>query len=119
VQTIFIQSPGRCGVTLRLPAGECVVSRRQVEEELKAGLSAARLAKKYAGCKAADEQEPTGVPQPSLGIVDGQESGQIITNTGSTLRARAILSWAINPFGNCAFNPIWGNQADFQIRLDP
>ena len=38
---------------------------------------------------------------------------------GQTLRARAILSWGINPFGNCAFNPIWGNQADFQIRLDP
>ena len=38
---------------------------------------------------------------------------------GRTLRARAILSWAINPFGNCNFVPIWGNQADFHIRLDP
>lgn len=37
---------------------------------------------------------------------------------GRTLRARAILSWAIPPAG-CNFNPIWGNQADFRIRLDP
>lgn len=38
---------------------------------------------------------------------------------GTTLRARAILSWAISPFGNCQFVPIWGNQADFIVRLDP
>jgi hypothetical protein len=38
---------------------------------------------------------------------------------GRTLPARAILSWAINPFGNCQFKPVWGNQADFHIRLDP
>lgn len=38
---------------------------------------------------------------------------------GTTLQARAILSWAIDPFGNCQFVPTWGNQADFIIRLDP
>ena len=38
---------------------------------------------------------------------------------GRTLKARAILSWGINPFGRCNFIPIWGNQADFHIRLDP
>jgi hypothetical protein len=38
---------------------------------------------------------------------------------GTTLRARAILSWAINPLGDCTFDPVFGNQADFCIRLDP
>ena len=37
---------------------------------------------------------------------------------GQTMRARAILSWGIPPAG-CNFVPIWGNQADFRIRLDP
>ena len=37
---------------------------------------------------------------------------------GQTLRARAILSWGLPP-ANCGFTPIWGNQADFRIRLDP
>jgi hypothetical protein len=38
---------------------------------------------------------------------------------GTTLQARAILSWAFSPGGNCSFIPIFGNQADFPIRLDP
>jgi hypothetical protein len=38
---------------------------------------------------------------------------------GSTLRARAILSWALSPGNNCNYRPVWGNQADFRIRLDP
>ena len=37
---------------------------------------------------------------------------------GHTLKARAILSWGLPP-ANCGFAPIWGNQADFRIRLDP
>ena len=37
---------------------------------------------------------------------------------GQTLRARAILSWAVPPAG-CNAIPVWGNQADFRIRLDP
>ncbi len=37
---------------------------------------------------------------------------------GQTLQARAILSWTLIP-GGCGFIPIWGNQADFQIKLDP
>ena len=37
---------------------------------------------------------------------------------GQTLRARAILSWTLVPTG-CGFTPIWGNQADFFIKLDP
>lgn len=37
---------------------------------------------------------------------------------GQTLRARAILSWAVPPAG-CNAVPVWGNQADFRIRLDP
>jgi len=38
---------------------------------------------------------------------------------GTTLQARAILSWAFSPGGDCNFKPIFGNQADFPIRLDP
>lgn len=38
---------------------------------------------------------------------------------GQTLKARAILSWGIPPGLNCNFVPVWGNQADFRIRLDP
>lgn len=41
-----------------------------------------------------------------------------LANNGITLKARAILSWAIPPAG-CFGGPIWGNQADFRIRLDP
>jgi len=37
---------------------------------------------------------------------------------GQTLIARAILSWTILPVG-CNFIPVWGNQADFRIKLDP
>lgn len=37
---------------------------------------------------------------------------------GQTLTARAILSWTLIPNG-CFFIPVWGNQADFQIKLDP
>lgn len=37
---------------------------------------------------------------------------------GQTLRARAILSWTVLP-NSCTFNPPWGNQADFKIKLDP
>lgn len=41
-----------------------------------------------------------------------------IARNGRTLKARAILSWALIP-NNCSYIPIWGNQADFQIKLDP
>lgn len=37
---------------------------------------------------------------------------------GQTLQARAILSWTLIPTG-CNYIPVWGNQADFQIKLDP
>ena len=37
---------------------------------------------------------------------------------GQTLRARAILSWAVPPAG-CNAIPVWGNPVDFRIRLDP
>jgi hypothetical protein len=32
-------------------------------------------------------------------------------------RARSILSWGFRPTG-CAFQPVWGNVIDYQIRLD-
>lgn len=37
---------------------------------------------------------------------------------GQSLQARAILSWTLIP-NNCNYVPIWGNQADFFIKLDP
>lgn len=37
---------------------------------------------------------------------------------GQTLRAKAILSWAVPP-ANCQATPVWGNESQFQIRLDP
>lgn len=37
---------------------------------------------------------------------------------GTTYGARAILSWLWAPT-NCNFRPVWGNQIDFRIRLDP
>lgn len=40
-------------------------------------------------------------------------------NNGATLPARAILSWAIVPPMNCNWAPVWGNWANFRIRLDP
>lgn len=43
-------------------------------------------------------------------------------NNGRTLRARAILAWnqVLGGGANyCGLNPIWGNRADFKIRLDP
>ena len=40
-------------------------------------------------------------------------------NNGATLQARAILSWAIVPPLNCNWAPVWGNWANFRIRLDP
>ena len=207
--------------TVQAETRDCVVSREQVLGDLKAGASDLALFRKYAGCTAADLQNPPKVPltaADALVAVD-QGSAQDLSNTGSTfwesftgcgyhpqrkeltcpieirqrfgyggppaiqpagsfeyvqfcvdtgagllpvnvsgvhvhdeifgvlpnwyltavvaadadrrpdlfsqplngrtLRARAILSWAINPFGNCQFKPIWGNQADFHIRLDP
>lgn len=38
--------------------------------------------------------------------------------TGKAYPARAILTWAW-PAPNCNYVPIWGNRADFMIRLDP
>jgi hypothetical protein len=41
---------------------------------------------------------------------------------GQSLKARAILSWMINPMVGavpCNFVPVWGNRSDFRIRLDP
>lgn len=40
------------------------------------------------------------------------------TTNGPTLRARAVLSWAIAPT-DCNFIPIWGNTVNFNIRFDP
>jgi hypothetical protein len=45
-----------------------------------------------------------------------------LPNNGRTLKARAILAWnqVLGGGANyCNLAPIWGNQADFRIRLDP
>jgi hypothetical protein len=59
------------------------------------------------------------VPPWDFGVVtqaQPQLAGQL--NNGQTLQARTILSWFFVPTG-CNYIPIWGNQADFRIRLDP
>ena len=43
---------------------------------------------------------------------------QLIRRAGQTFYARAILSW-LWPITDCTSAPIWGNQADFPIKLDP
>lgn len=43
---------------------------------------------------------------------------QLTRRQGQTFHARAILSW-LWPITNCTGAPIWGNQADFPIKLDP
>lgn len=45
-----------------------------------------------------------------------------LPNNGRSLKARAILAWnqVLGGGANyCNLAPIWGNQADFRIRLDP
>lgn len=45
-----------------------------------------------------------------------------LPSNGQTFRARAILSWMIDPMVAavpCNFVPTWGNRSDFRIRLDP
>ena len=37
---------------------------------------------------------------------------------GKTYLAKSILSWGIKPQG-CNHDPIWGNEAYYQVRLDP
>lgn len=186
---------------------ECVVSRDEVQKAIDSGASTDELQKKFEGCKAQDQWEPTSLQQNKV-------NGQYIKNTGSvayesllgcgyhpqrkeltcpieirrqfgyggtpalqpagsyeyvlfciqtanglapvntngvhvhdesfgnqpnwytaavvpanqplfstpllgqSLRARAILSWGIPP-QHCNWQPIWGNQADFIVRLDP
>lgn len=51
-------------------------------------------------------------------IVQANERLQAQVQKGQTVRARAILSWAAQPSG-CSYQPVWGNQADFRIKLDP
>jgi len=51
-------------------------------------------------------------------IVQADKKLQAQIQDGKTLKARAILSWAV-PASSCNYQPVWGNQADFRIRLDP
>ncbi len=62
---------------------------------------------------------PGSVPPWDFGVVI-QANPRLagLPNAGQTLRARTILSWFFVPTG-CNYVPIWGNQADFRIRLDP
>jgi len=64
--------------------------------------------------------EPFGVNPPwqqTVVIADNQNLFDEFL-TGQTLRARAILSFGMPPAG-CGFAPVFGNQADFRIKLDP
>ncbi|WP_428242026.1 hypothetical protein [Gynuella sp.] len=51
-------------------------------------------------------------------VIQGNEKLQRQVQKGQTLKARALLSWA-TPATHCRYRPVWGNQADFQIKLDP
>lgn len=64
--------------------------------------------------------EPFGNP-PNwyyAAVIQADERLQAQVQQGQTLRARAILSWAAAPT-SCSYQPVWGNQADFRIKLDP
>lgn len=64
--------------------------------------------------------EPFGVQPPwyyGVSVQADERLHQAAVN-GQTLRARAILSWTLIPTG-CNYLPVWGNQADFRIKLDP
>lgn len=62
---------------------------------------------------------PGSVPPWDFGVViQANPRLAAMANNGVTLQARAILSWAIPP-PNCFWGPIWGNWANFRIRLDP
>jgi hypothetical protein len=52
-------------------------------------------------------------------VVQGAPRLTGLLNNGATLPARAILSWAIIPPANCNWAPVWGNWANFRLRLDP
>jgi hypothetical protein len=46
-----------------------------------------------------------------------QLSGRL--KNGASFPARAILSWAVVPPANCNWAPVFGNWANFRLRLDP
>lgn len=46
-----------------------------------------------------------------------QNLGLVQPMSGQPRRARSILSWNFKPTG-CAYQPIWGDVLDYQIRLD-
>jgi hypothetical protein len=63
---------------------------------------------------------PGGIPTWDFGVVvQGNPALAGRLNNGATLPARAILSWAIIPPANCNWAPVWGNWANFRLRLDP
>ena len=65
-----------------------------------------------------DEVHGAGPNWYMSAVVPANEALFSVPLRGQTFRARAILSWAVPPAGCNAF-PVWGNQADFRIRLDP
>jgi hypothetical protein len=60
------------------------------------------------------------LPPWDFGVVvqgNPQIAGRL--KNGATFPARAILSWAIIPPANCNWAPVFGNWANFRLRLDP
>jgi len=56
---------------------------------------------------------------PRGGLRTTNDGASTTTKTaGPTLRARAILSWFVEPTG-CNYQPFWGNVVNFRIRFDP
>lgn len=56
---------------------------------------------------------------PRGGLRTTNDGASTTTKTnGPTLRARAVLSWFVEPTG-CNYQPFWGNVVNFRIRFDP
>jgi hypothetical protein len=63
---------------------------------------------------------PGQAPRWDFGVaIQANPALQGRANNGASIQARAILSWALIPPLNCNWVPVWGNWANFRLRLDP
>lgn len=64
-----------------------------------------------------DIDPPAGMVRGDLRTTPGVSGIGTYTHR-PTLKARAILSWLVEPT-NCHYRPVWGDVFNFQIRTDP
>lgn len=63
-----------------------------------------------------------GAPTPPWDFGVAVQAGSVLAghlNSGRELQGKAILSWALVPPQDCFWDPLWGQWANFRIRLDP